>query len=136
MSCSITPAKATSSALRSRFAASTTPPIIASRKTGGAISISLAAIIRSNLDHPRVLQMVMDSLRYWVEDMQVDGFRFDLAADALRAKRRHFSRRSRFLAAIAQDPVLSQSKLIAEPWDLGPDGYQLGGFRPAGGMER
>ncbi len=82
-----------------------------------------------NLEHPRVLQMVMDSLRYWVGDMQVDGFRFDLAVSLAR-EGRHFSPRGRFLGAIMQDPVLAKSKLIAEPWDLGPDGYQLGGFRP------
>ncbi|MFB0935953.1 MAG: glycogen debranching protein GlgX [Propionivibrio sp.] len=75
-----------------------------------------------NVAHPRVLQLVMDSLRYWVEDMHVDGFRFDLAAA--------LTRDSAFLAAIAQDPLLSRVKLIAEPWDLGPDGYRLGRFPP------
>ena len=82
-----------------------------------------------NVSHPRVLQMVMDSLRYWVEVMQVDGFRFDLAA-ALARTPEGFSRGSPFLAAARQDPVLSQVKLIAEPWDLGPNGYQLGRFPP------
>ncbi len=82
-----------------------------------------------NLEHPRVLQMVMDSLRYWVRDMHVDGFRFDLAVSLAR-EGHHFSPHGRFLAAIMQDPVLAKSKLIAEPWDLGPDGYQLGGFPP------
>ena len=75
-----------------------------------------------NVAHPRVLQLVMDSLRYWVEEMHVDGFRFDLAAA--------LTRDSAFLAAIAQDPLLSRVKLIAEPWDLGPDGYRLGRFPP------
>lgn len=75
-----------------------------------------------NLAHPRVLQLVMDSLRYWVGDMHVDGFRFDLAAT--------LTRDSAFLAAVAQDPLLSRVKLIAEPWDLGPDGYHLGRFPP------
>ena len=79
-----------------------------------------------NLAHPRVLQMVMDALRYWVGEMHVDGFRFDLAAT--------LSRDSGFLAAVAQDPVLARVKLIAEPWDLGPDGYQLGRF-PTGWSE-
>ena len=79
-----------------------------------------------NLAHPRVLQLVMDSLRYWVSEMHVDGFRFDLAAT--------LTRDSGFLTALAQDPVLAQVKLIAEPWDLGPDGYRLGRF-PTGWSE-
>ena len=74
-----------------------------------------------NLAHPRVLQLVMDSLRYWVEEMHIDGFRFDLAAT--------LTRDSAFLAALRQDPLLARVKLIAEPWDLGPDGYQLGRFQ-------
>ena len=75
-----------------------------------------------NLSHPRVLQLVMDSLRYWVGQMHVDGFRFDLAAA--------LTRNSAFLAAVAQDPLLARAKMIAEPWDLGPDGYRLGRFPP------
>ena len=75
-----------------------------------------------NLAHPRVLQLVMDSLRYWVSEMHVDGFRFDLAAT--------LTRDSGFLAAVRQDPVLARIKMIAEPWDLGPDGYHLGRFPP------
>lgn len=75
-----------------------------------------------NLAHPRVLQLVMDSLRYWAGEMHVDGFRFDLAAA--------LTRDSAFLEAVAQDPLLSRLKLIAEPWDLGPDGYRLGRFPP------
>lgn len=75
-----------------------------------------------NLSHPRVLQLVMDALRYWVEEMHVDGFRFDLATA--------LTRESAFLAAIRQDPVLQRVKLIAEPWDLGMDGYRLGRFPP------
>ena len=82
-----------------------------------------------NFSHPRVLQMVMDSLRYWVEEMHIDGFRFDLAVTLAR-KAHHFSQDASFFAAVAQDPVLSQVKLIAEPWDLGVDGYQLGRFPP------
>ncbi|WP_337996091.1 glycogen debranching protein GlgX [Oleispirillum naphthae] len=82
-----------------------------------------------NLAHPRVLQMVMDSLRYWVEVMQVDGFRFDLATSLARAPDA-YSQESPFLAAVRQDPVLSKIKMIAEPWDLGPNGYQLGQFPP------
>jgi isoamylase len=82
-----------------------------------------------NQHHPRVLQMIMDSLRYWAVDCHVDGFRFDLAS-ALGRDLRAFNDNSAFLTAIRQDPVLSQVKLIAEPWDLGEDGYQLGAFPP------
>ncbi len=82
-----------------------------------------------NLSHPRVLQMVLDSLRYWVEVMHVDGFRFDLAA-TLGREPHGFDQGSGFLDAVRQDPVLSQVKLIAEPWDIGPGGYQLGQFPP------
>ncbi|MGF1563254.1 MAG: glycogen debranching protein GlgX [Geminicoccaceae bacterium] len=82
-----------------------------------------------NLSHPRVLQMVMDSLRYWVTEMKVDGFRFDLAATLAREDH-GFDRGSGFLDAIRQDPVLQTVKLIAEPWDIGPGGYQLGQFPP------
>jgi isoamylase len=82
-----------------------------------------------NLEHPRVLQMVMDSLRYWVEEMRVDGFRFDLATTLARAAT-GYSERVPFLQAIRQDPVLSRVKLIAEPWDVGLGGYQVGHFPP------
>jgi isoamylase len=80
-----------------------------------------------NFSHPRVLQMVMDSLRYWVETCQVDGFRFDLAPTMARGKL-GFDRNAPFLTAIRQDPVLAGIKMIAEPWDLGMGGYQLGAF--------
>jgi glycogen operon protein len=80
-----------------------------------------------NLSHPRVLQMVMDSLRYWVEVCHVDGFRFDLATTLARGPS-GFDRGSAFLTAIRQDPVLATVKLVAEPWDLGLGGYQVGGF--------
>ena len=86
-----------------------------------------------NVSEPRVLQLVMDSLRYWVEEMHVDGFRFDLAPELARSAQ-GFSSASAFLAAVRQDPVLAHVKLIAEPWDLGPDGYQLGNF-PGGWLE-
>jgi len=86
-----------------------------------------------NLAQPRVLQLVMDSLRYWVEDMHVDGFRFDLAPILARSAD-GFSKAAAFLAAVRQDPVLARVKLIAEPWDIGPGGYQLGNF-PAGWLE-
>jgi glycogen operon protein len=82
-----------------------------------------------NVGHPRVLQLVLDSLRYWVTEMHVDGFRFDLAP-ALARNPIHFDRSASFFATVQQDPVLSQVKLIAEPWDLGPGGYQVGNFPP------
>jgi len=80
-----------------------------------------------NSSHPQVLTLIMDSLRYWVTEMHVDGFRFDLAA-ALARNDSGFSLRSPFFETIHQDPVLSQVKLIAEPWDIGPGGYQVGNF--------
>ncbi len=80
-----------------------------------------------NLDHPFVLRLVMDSLRYWVEVMRVDGFRFDLASTLGRAGG-DFDRDGPFLRAVRQDPVLNKVKLIAEPWDVGHGGYQLGAF--------
>ncbi len=80
-----------------------------------------------NISHPRVLQMVMDSLRYWVQVMGVDGFRFDLAT-ILGREISGFDPSNGFLDAVLQDPILNQVKLIAEPWDIGPGGYQLGGF--------
>ena len=82
-----------------------------------------------NLSHPRVIQMVLDSLRYWVEVMHVDGFRFDLAP-ALAREAAGFDPGSGFLDALRQDPVLARRKLIVEPWDAGFDGYHLGGFPP------
>jgi len=82
-----------------------------------------------NLSHPRVLQMVTDSLRYWVTEMHVDGFRFDLGT-ILAREPSGFDSTSGFLDACIQDPVLSKVKLIAEPWDCGPGGYQVGGFPP------
>jgi glycogen operon protein len=80
-----------------------------------------------NLTHPRVLQMVMDSLRYWVEVCHIDGFRFDLATTLARGPD-GFDRNSAFLTAVRQDPVLASVKLVAEPWDLGLGGYQVGAF--------
>lgn len=80
-----------------------------------------------NMTHPRTLQLIMDSLRYWVQEMHVDGFRFDLAA-ALARELHEVDRLGAFFDIIHQDPVLSQVKLIAEPWDLGADGYQVGNF--------
>ncbi|MGA2409881.1 MAG: glycogen debranching protein GlgX [Candidatus Binataceae bacterium] len=82
-----------------------------------------------NLSHPHVLQLVTDSLRYWVTEMHVDGFRFDLAT-ILGREPYGFDEGGGFLDSCRQDPLLSQVKLIAEPWDLGPGGYQVGGFPP------
>ncbi|HYO93800.1 MAG TPA: glycogen debranching protein GlgX [Polyangiaceae bacterium] len=86
-----------------------------------------------NVSHPRSLQLILDSLRYWVCEMHVDGFRFDLAVTLARDPY-EFDTFSRFFATVQQDPVLSRVKLIAEPWDLGPGGYRVGGF-PAGWAE-
>jgi len=80
-----------------------------------------------NMLHPRTLQLIMDSLRYWVQEMHVDGFRFDLAS-ALARELHEVDRLGAFFDIIHQDPVLSQVKLIAEPWDLGEGGYQVGNF--------
>ena len=82
-----------------------------------------------NLSHPRVIQMVTDSLRYWVQHTRVDGFRFDLGT-ILARERNGFDNQSGFLKACSQDPLLSTVKLIAEPWDCGPGGYQVGAFPP------
>jgi glycogen operon protein len=82
-----------------------------------------------NMRHPHVLQLIMDSLRHWVLDMHVDGFRFDLAS-ALARELFEVDRLSAFFDIIHQDPVLSQVKLIAEPWDVGEGGYQVGNFPP------
>jgi isoamylase len=86
-----------------------------------------------NVDHPRVLQMVMDSLRYWVAEMHVDGFRFDLAPVLARTAT-GFDSGAGFLKAVRQDPLLARVKMIAEPWDVGLGGYQVGNF-PAGWSE-
>jgi len=86
-----------------------------------------------NVTHPRTLQLIMDSLRYWVQEMHVDGFRFDLASTLAR-ELHDVDRLSAFFDIIHQDPVLSQVKLIAEPWDLGEGGYQVGNF-PVGWAE-
>ena len=82
-----------------------------------------------NLSHPRVIQMVVDSLRYWVSETRVDGFRFDLGT-ILAREPDGFNTESGFLKVVGQDPLLAEVKLIAEPWDCGPGGYQVGGFPP------
>ncbi len=82
-----------------------------------------------NMRHPHVLQLIMDSLRYWIAEMHVDGFRFDLAS-ALARELYEVDRLSAFFDLIQQDPLVSQVKLIAEPWDVGEGGYQVGNFPP------
>ncbi len=82
-----------------------------------------------DVNHPRTLQLVMDSLRYWVTDMHVDGFRFDLATTLARTAH-GVDTTGAFFEAVLQDPILSRVKLIAEPWDVGPDGYHAGRFPP------
>ena len=82
-----------------------------------------------NVRHPRVIQLIMDSLRYWILEMHIDGFRFDLASTLAREVS-DVDKFSSFFEVIQQDPIISQVKLIAEPWDLGPGGYQIGNFPP------
>ena len=118
-----------------------TGPSLCFRGIDNAVYYRLAAKDRSryindsgcgntlNLNHPRVLQLVLDSLRHWVVDMHVDGFRFDLAV-SLGREAHGFDSHGAFFSAIREDPVLSRVKLIAEPWDIGPGGYQLGAFPP------
>ncbi len=86
-----------------------------------------------NTEHPRVLQLIMDSLRYWIQEMHVDGFRFDLAP-ALARQLHQAGKLGAFFDIVLQDPVLSRAKLIAEPWDIGEGGYQVGNF-PKGWAE-
>lgn len=87
-----------------------------------------------NFGHPRVVQLVLDSLRYWVDEFHIDGFRFDLAVTLCRNAANEFDPRHPFLVAVAADPVLSDVKLIAEPWDVGYGGWQTGRF-PAGWVD-
>ncbi len=82
-----------------------------------------------NVGHPHTLQLIMDSLRYWVTEMHVDGFRFDLASTLAR-EFYDVDKLSTFFELVQQDPTVSQVKLIAEPWDVGPGGYQVGNFPP------
>ena len=82
-----------------------------------------------NAGNPHALQLIMDSLRYWVQEMHVDGFRFDLAATLAREVH-EVERTAAFFDLIQQDPIVSQVKLIAEPWDVGEGGYQVGNFPP------
>ena len=84
-----------------------------------------------NATHPAALALIMDSLRYWVQEMRVDGFRFDLASTLARGEDHSVSKHSAFFNMVHQDPVVSSVKLIAEPWDVGPGGYQVGNFPSA-----
>jgi isoamylase len=90
-----------------------------------------------NAGHPLTLQLIMDSLRYWLTEMRVDGFRFDLAPTLARQEG-EFEKKSAFFDLVSQNPVVSRAKLIAEPWDVGQmDGYEVGGFPPLWrGVER
>ena len=123
-----TPPKATKWARRSRSAASTTPATIASRPKDPRHYMDFTGCGNTlHMRNPRVLQFIMDSLRYWVINMHVDGFRFDLASTLAR-ELHEVDKLGAFFDIIHQDPVLSQVKLIAEPWDLGEGGYQVGNF--------
>ena len=117
-------------ARRCRSAASTMPATIGSRPDDPRRYVNDTGTGNTlNLSHPRVLQMVMDSLRYWVSSFHVDGFRFDLGA-TLGREAHGFDPGAGFFDALRQDPVLAGVKLIAEPWDIGPGGYQLGNHPP------
>src|SRR6266487_2009511 len=124
--------------LRGTYAALATPAAIEYFKSLGVTAIELLPVhqfVRDysgtgnslNMRHPHVLQLIMDSLRYWVLDMHVDGFRFDLAATLAR-ELHDVDRLSAFFDLIHQDPLISAVKLIAEPWDVGEGGYQVGNF--------
>ena len=127
-SCSTTAARATNSARRCRFAGSTTPPIIGSfRATPRITSTIWAAAIASRSTAPPSLAMAIDALRRWMVQGGIDGFRFDLAT-AMGRRDWGFDPHAPLIEAIGQDPVLRSAKLIAEPWDIGPGGYQLGNF--------
>ena len=123
-----TPPKATTWARRSTSAASTTPPTTGLLDEDLRLYKDFTGTGNSlNARHPHVLQLIMDSLRYWVTEMHVDGFRFDLASTLAR-EFYDVDRLSAFFDLVQQDPVVSQVKLIAEPWDVGEGGYQVGNF--------
>jgi glycogen operon protein len=117
----------------SASAASTTRPTTGWSPTTAATTWTTRDRQHAGHDAPRCVQLLMDSLRYWVSEMHVDGFRFDLAS-ALARELHEVDRLSSFFDVIHQDPLISQVKLIAEPWDLGEGGYQVGNF-PAGWAE-
>ena len=125
-----TPPRATTWARCCRCAASTTSPTTASTDEDPRHYLDFTGTGNSlNMRHPHVLQLIMDSLRYWVTEMHVDGFRFDLASTLAR-ELHAVDRLSAFFDLVQQDPVVSQVKLIAEPWDVGEGGYQVGNFPP------
>ena len=129
-----TPARATTSGRRCRSAASTTTRYYRLVPEDPRYYFDFTGTGNSlNMRHPRTLQLIMDSLRYWVTDMHVDGFRFDLAPTLAR-ELYEVDRLAAFFDIIQQDPILSQVKLIAEPWDVGDGGYQVGNF-PVGWAE-
>ena len=126
-----TPPRATTSGPRCPSAVSTTRPTTGwSRTTRSTTWTTPAPATSLNVRHPHSLQLIMDSLRYWVTEMHVDGFRFDLAADPGPASSTTSTGCRAFFDLVQQDPVVSQVKLIAEPWDVGPGGYQVGNFPP------
>ena len=122
-----TPPRATTSGRSSRSRAPTTSPTTGWCQTTCYYMDFTGTGNSLNPVHPSVLRLIMDSLRYWVVECHVDGFRFDLAS-ALAREFFDVGRLSAFFDIIHQDPVLSQVKLIAEPWDVGPGGYQVGNF--------
>ena len=131
MWCSTTPPKATSSGRRCASGAWTTRPTTGWTPATHVRYVDTTGCGNSlNVGDPVTLQLIMDSLRYWVTDMHVDGFRFDLAPTLARQEG-EFEKRSAFFDLVSQDPVVSRVKLIAEPWDVGQmDSYDLGGFPP------
>ena len=125
-----TPPRGITSGRRCRCAASTTRRTTTSRtRTRGYYTDYTGTGNSLNVRHPHTLQLIMDSLRYWVLEMHVDGFRFDLASTLAR-EFYEVDRLATFFELVQQDPVVSQVKLIAEPWDVGPGGYQVGNFPP------
>ncbi len=83
-----------------------------------------------NFAHPMVQKLTLDSLRYWTEELQIDGYRFDLAATLARDEHNYFNKEHPLLKAMQSDPIISQAKLIVEPWDVGMGGWQTGNFPP------
>ena len=127
-----TPPRATTSARRCRFRGIDNAAYyrLVDGRPARTTTTPPAPATACNMRHPHVLQLIMDSLRYWVTEMHVDGFRFDLAVDAgPRSSTRSTGCRA-FFDLVQQDPVVSQVKLIAEPWDVGEGGYQVGNFPP------
>jgi len=132
MSCTTTPPSPTNGGPRCPFAASTTPPTTGLRDDDPRYYVDYTGCGNSlNVRHPHALQLILDSLRYWILEMHVDGFRFDLAS-ALARELHDVDRLSAFFDLVQQDPVVSQVKLIAEPWDVGEGGYRSATSRRCG----